>query len=287
MQVSGLLKCNKIMKKLIIVLSLLFIPFFASASIDTNLFYGIQNKSEVIELQEFLSDKGFLNHASTGSFYSLTLSAVKKYQASMGINQTGYVGVLTRKSINDELALNLTDSNKESVAETGSIPVPATNLQINKSGYDNSGANNVQTLDQIKAGQVTLGIPPVVIPISTPLVVESTNQPSCNLSSEKKLNSLGVYTAKLTWTSINTTGTATICSDSLPEGYDYNTKFSKPGCNQLGTAVALQVPLNGTQSDFQLNEHNPSNFEITFSRKTTTNEQYITCKSSFLPLDIQ
>lgn len=112
------------MKKVIIALSLLFIPLLASASIDTNLYYGVQNKQEVQELQEFLIDKGFLTGNATGNFYSLTLNGVKKYQASVSINSTGYVGTLTRKSINDELVANLSASNQEAVTETGNVPVP-------------------------------------------------------------------------------------------------------------------------------------------------------------------
>ncbi len=115
------------MKKTIISLLtccfVLGMPLFASASIDTNLYYGIKNPSQVQELQEFLITKGDLNHASTGSFFSLTLAAVKEYQASVGINATGYVGILTRAAINKELAANLSSSNQQSIAETGDLPV--------------------------------------------------------------------------------------------------------------------------------------------------------------------
>ncbi len=111
------------MKKIIIALSLLFLPLFASASIDANLYYGVHNKPEVTELQEFLISKNLLTGNATGNFYSLTLAAVKQYQASMGISKTGYVGTLTRKAINDELAAQLSDSNQESIDETGSLPV--------------------------------------------------------------------------------------------------------------------------------------------------------------------
>ncbi len=110
------------MKKLLIALVLLALPAFASASIDTNLYYGIKNKPEVQELQEFLIDKGFLTGQATGNFYSLTLKAVKSYQDSVNISHTGFVGVLTRKSINDTLLANLDDSDKDSVAETGTTP---------------------------------------------------------------------------------------------------------------------------------------------------------------------
>lgn len=108
------------MKKIIIFLSLLFIPVFAFASIDKNLYYGLQKNSDVTQLQEFLIDKGFLTGNATGNFFSLTLKAVKAYQASASISPTGYVGALTRKAINDELAANLSASNQEATTETGS-----------------------------------------------------------------------------------------------------------------------------------------------------------------------
>lgn len=106
------------MKKIIIALVLLFVPLLASASIDTNLYYGVQNKPQVQELQEFLIDQGFLTGNVTGNFYSLTLKAVKKYQTNVGINSTGYVGTLTRNSINGNLALQLQDSNQQAIIES-------------------------------------------------------------------------------------------------------------------------------------------------------------------------
>jgi len=110
------------MKKTIVALALLFVPLLASASIDANLYYGLKNNSEVRELQEFLIEKNLLTGSATGNFYSLTLGAVKKYQASASINSTGYVGMLTRASINTELAANLSASNEESISETGTTP---------------------------------------------------------------------------------------------------------------------------------------------------------------------
>lgn len=153
------------MKKLIVALSLLFVPLFASASIDANLYYGINNKAEVTELQEFLIDKGFLTGTATGNFYSLTLKAVKAYQASVNLPKSGYVGTLTRKSINDTLLADLSDYDNEAVAETGSVPVPVTN-SINRSGVDNSGANNVRTPEQIRKEQITQDTTPVTITTS-------------------------------------------------------------------------------------------------------------------------
>jgi len=111
------------MKKLILAfLVLLFIPLVAGASIDTNLYYGLRNNSDVRELQELLIDKGFLTGSATGNFLSLTLKAVKQYQASEGIIQTGYVGTLTRTAINNDLATQLSASNAEATTETGTTP---------------------------------------------------------------------------------------------------------------------------------------------------------------------
>src|SRR3989344_42168 len=98
------------MKKSIIFFVLLFVPFIASATIDINLYYGLKDNNKVKELQEFLISKDLLVGSATGNFYSLTLDAVKKYQASIGVTKSGYVGPLTRNAINEELGKN---ANKE------------------------------------------------------------------------------------------------------------------------------------------------------------------------------
>lgn len=116
------------------VLCLLLTPVFTYASIDNNLYYGLQKNGDVKQLQEFLIDKGFLTGSATGNFFSLTLKAVKAYQSSAGINSTGYVGTLTRAAINNELAVNLSASNQESTTETGTTPptptLPATTNDV-------------------------------------------------------------------------------------------------------------------------------------------------------------
>lgn len=92
------------MKKLILLslLCILCIPLVTSASLDTNLYYGLKNNADVKELQTFLIGKGLLNSEATGNFLSLTVSAVKSYQKEKGISQTGFVGVLTRDAINSD-----------------------------------------------------------------------------------------------------------------------------------------------------------------------------------------
>ncbi len=107
------------MKKFIMVLGL-FLAFSTPsyAAITTNLGYG-SSGSQVIELQEFLTEGGLYTGPITGNFYSLTLASVKRYQASKGIDATGYVGPLTRAAIEGDLG-NLVDE-----SGTSTIPVVA------------------------------------------------------------------------------------------------------------------------------------------------------------------
>ena len=72
---------------------------------ENNLYFGMKDDSEVRCLQEFLKSKGTAIYAEglvTGNYFSATLSAVKKYQASKGVSQTGYFGPLTREAANKD-----------------------------------------------------------------------------------------------------------------------------------------------------------------------------------------
>jgi len=134
------------MKKIILFLVLLFTPFLAYGTIDTDLYYGLVANSEVRELQQYLIGKGFLTGNATGNFYSLTYSAVKSYQASKSIRSTGYVGPLTREVINADLAGTSTS------AATTAIPATTTgqtqlsgSLDLTKnSGYTNKSVTSPQ-----------------------------------------------------------------------------------------------------------------------------------------------
>lgn len=89
------------MKKFIII-SLLLFPFFSHASFTKDLYYGVRGDAEVQALQEFLADQGHYTGTATGNFFSLTLSAVKKFQIANNILPvSGYVGSKTRAKIND------------------------------------------------------------------------------------------------------------------------------------------------------------------------------------------
>lgn len=74
-----------------------------SFNFQNNLAYN-STGNDVVELQKFLISKGYLKiSAPTGWFGPLTTAAVKEYQASKGIIQTGYVGPLTREALNNEM----------------------------------------------------------------------------------------------------------------------------------------------------------------------------------------
>jgi len=78
----------------------------ACQKFQRDLYFGTMNSQEVRCLQEFLKSQGpeiYPEGLVTGNFLSLTVSAVKRYQASKGIIQTGYFGPLTRAAVNQAL----------------------------------------------------------------------------------------------------------------------------------------------------------------------------------------
>lgn len=68
---------------------------------------------EVTKLQKFLYEKKLLSIAPTGYFGSMTKAAVVKFQMSVGLDGTGYVGPYTRAAIK---AMNICDD--ENVSDT-------------------------------------------------------------------------------------------------------------------------------------------------------------------------
>jgi hypothetical protein len=106
------------MKKLIILISLL-LALPVNASFDHNLYYGMQNNSEVTELQEFLTVEKLYSGPVTGSFYSLTLQGVKSFQEREGITPfSGYFGPKTRGAANSILSEIIGEEGEEVIATT-------------------------------------------------------------------------------------------------------------------------------------------------------------------------
>ena len=73
--------------------------------LKTSLHRGNESSS-VIKLQEFLYEKGLLTDKPSGFFGDLTIKAVKAYQKSIGLPETGMVFEFTREAIKGETCIN-------------------------------------------------------------------------------------------------------------------------------------------------------------------------------------
>ena len=149
------------MKKIIAtIIGLAILPSMAFASIDSNLKYGMSGQ-QVSELQEFLVTKGFLQVQPTGNFYSLTLGAVKAFQIANGIPNTGYVGMLTRAEINNELTADIASSTGAEIQETGTT----TPIVVDQP----STTTFVQTIAPVQPVQTYSYVTPVINTQSLPI----------------------------------------------------------------------------------------------------------------------
>lgn len=113
------------MKKLTLIIGFLLLNFsYASALIcidlQSNLTKG-KESDEVLTLQNFLADKGFLTARPNGYFGNGTFSAVKKYQKSVNLSQSGGVMALTRAAIKKKTCINNSLSIDSLVATTSTV----------------------------------------------------------------------------------------------------------------------------------------------------------------------
>jgi len=259
------------MKKIIIAL-LVFIPVISFASIDFDLKYGAKG-DEVIELQEYLINKGFLNSQPTGNFYSLTQKAVIAYQSSVNLPNTGFVGPMTRGKINSDLV----DTTQAEISETGSVqePIDTTKQSILQNQIDELMAQLqilIQSQNKIVQNTTPTTIPPVVVPQPMPSVsIVSAKVFSSTLENENLLLKtdfpVNIHLTKLK-VKDKTTGWEKTYSldgeileaskhDALDDNssvyYIYNLKFNNPLTNFVtsdsyfanGTAVLLLTSSTG------------------------------------------
>lgn len=66
-----------------------------------NLAFGLRNNKDVTALQKILAVEKLYTGPITGNFFQLTFQAVKKFQKKYQIRDTGFVGHLTRKKLNE------------------------------------------------------------------------------------------------------------------------------------------------------------------------------------------
>jgi peptidoglycan hydrolase-like protein with peptidoglycan-binding domain len=77
----------------------------ASFQFERDLYFGLQNDSDVSRLQEFLTDKGYYSGPITGNFFTLTRAAVIKFQQANAISPAaGYFGPKSRAAANQILS---------------------------------------------------------------------------------------------------------------------------------------------------------------------------------------
>jgi peptidoglycan hydrolase-like protein with peptidoglycan-binding domain len=114
----------------LIIFSLLFVNLTSAQEVNTtslktnciNLTVSLKQgnrSSNVVVLQNFLREKGYLNAPATGFFGAQTLKAVKNFQKDNNINATGSIGPITRALINK---LNC----KKEDSTNNNIPNPTT-----------------------------------------------------------------------------------------------------------------------------------------------------------------
>lgn len=112
----------------LIIFSLLFVNLtYAQEVTTTNLKTNCINltvslkqgnkNSNVIILQNFLIEKGYLNATATGFFGAQTLKAVKNFQKDNNINATGFIGPVTRAFINKLTCINNINSINETTSQ--------------------------------------------------------------------------------------------------------------------------------------------------------------------------
>lgn len=157
----------------IIVLALILAPNIAFASIDYNLKYG-QRNSEIRELQDFLIENKYLADGNNTGYFGLkTLSAVRSFQTGRAIPSTGYVGILTRTQINEELEEVMELSLQAEIEETGTTtPVTTPVVSQPQIQYIYSYQAPAQPV-----AQQSITNPIMEITISNP-TVELTNLPN-------------------------------------------------------------------------------------------------------------
>lgn len=94
------------------------IPQSLCVNLSYNMTIGSRDyntEGEVSKLQIFLINSGFLNHSPTGYFGVLTKSAIANYQTANNIYpNAGYLGPITRASINKDTCSDYVPSNPSS-----------------------------------------------------------------------------------------------------------------------------------------------------------------------------
>lgn len=119
-------------------------------AIPSDIHYGasdIAMKGEVTDLQNFLVTQGYFNtyNVGTGHFGPITLKAVMQFQAAQSLPTTGFVGPLTRASIQSISCSNNGNPPPSSSMRINSITPTsgATGTSVSITGYGFTDSNTI------------------------------------------------------------------------------------------------------------------------------------------------
>jgi peptidoglycan hydrolase-like protein with peptidoglycan-binding domain len=104
----------------------------ANNKFNKNLSYGIKNSTEVKNLQNFLSQKGFYKGVVTGNYLNMTTEAVKAFQKSNNLPATGFFGSMSRTVANNlgaDASLSITSHRGGESIELGNTQTITWNSQ--------------------------------------------------------------------------------------------------------------------------------------------------------------
>lgn len=192
---------------------LVLIPVSAFASFDKDLFYGSTGQS-VIELQDFLQDQGFFKSESTGNFYALTQSAVKRFQAANSISPaSGYFGPKSRAVANTTLSV-ASNEDDEGAAET---QVPGTFGVASEPDYQTITLPNGSVVHVDKNGNISQWVTPqpvspTIVYVQPQITQTQVLTPTLPINIDttapviKKLAKITGENYPFTWKNGNTTG---------------------------------------------------------------------------------
>lgn len=82
-------------------------PSVEKFEFTTTMRYGMRNNNEVVQLQQYLINKGYLKGTADGLFYRGTHNAVKNFQKENGLTPDGIVGKGTRVILNSGVIVSL------------------------------------------------------------------------------------------------------------------------------------------------------------------------------------
>ena len=155
---------------------------------STNIRYGSDDATSgqgyITQLQTFLSNQGYFNSANlgTGHFGPLTLSAVEKYQAANGIPSTGFVGPLTRASMNNTCGINPNPTPEPTPTPLPPTSSPITLYSVNPSNGQTGTTVTLGGFGFTSSNTVLFGgsVAARDVPIASSIAIACTTNPTCH-----------------------------------------------------------------------------------------------------------